>query len=79
MLALVLSSGGATLVRDDGPIVTTLQGVANRIPLDYPQEMSEIISAQPTVLVDRGGETCRDGYLELIEAGWKVGHQRVGG
>ncbi|KAJ7806420.1 hypothetical protein B0H14DRAFT_1567957 [Mycena olivaceomarginata] len=53
MLALVLSSGGATLVRNDGPIFTTLQGVVDRIPFDHPQEMSEIISAQPTVLVDR--------------------------
>ncbi|KAJ7866818.1 hypothetical protein B0H14DRAFT_2732320 [Mycena olivaceomarginata] len=53
MLALVLSSGSATLVRNDGPIFTTLQGVVDRIPLDYPQEMSDIISAQPTVLVDR--------------------------
>ncbi|KAJ7348559.1 hypothetical protein DFH08DRAFT_1000495 [Mycena albidolilacea] len=50
---LVLSSGSATLVRNDGLIFTTLQGVVDRIPFDYPQEMSEIISAQPTVLVDR--------------------------
>jgi hypothetical protein len=50
MLALVLSSGSATLVRNDGPIFTTPQGVVDRIPFDYPPE---IISAQPTVLVDR--------------------------
>ncbi|KAJ7225119.1 hypothetical protein B0H12DRAFT_277833 [Mycena haematopus] len=52
MLSLVLPSGGATLLRNDTPIFTNLVGVVERIPFDHPQEMSEIISAQPTVLVD---------------------------
>ncbi|KAJ7844868.1 hypothetical protein B0H14DRAFT_2775648 [Mycena olivaceomarginata] len=53
MLSLILPSGGATLIRNDAPISITLVGVVERIPFDYPQKMSEIISAQPTVRVDR--------------------------
>jgi hypothetical protein len=52
MLSHVLPSGGATLLRNEAPIFTTLVGVVERITFDDPQEMSEIISAQPTVLVD---------------------------
>ncbi|KAF7357287.1 putative lumazine-binding protein [Mycena sanguinolenta] len=53
MLSLVLPSGGATLLRNGAPIFTNLVGVVERIPFDHPQEMSEIISGQPTVLIDR--------------------------
>ncbi|KAJ7227600.1 hypothetical protein B0H12DRAFT_1240514 [Mycena haematopus] len=52
MLSLILPSGGATLIRNDTPLFMNLTDVVERIPFDHPQEMSEIISAQPTVLVD---------------------------
>ncbi|KAJ6455281.1 hypothetical protein C8R47DRAFT_211506 [Mycena vitilis] len=53
MLAHILPSGGATLLRNGSPIFTTLAGVVERIPFDHPQEMSEVISGQPTIVVDR--------------------------
>ncbi|KAJ7881917.1 hypothetical protein B0H13DRAFT_930894 [Mycena leptocephala] len=53
MLAQILPSGGATLLRNGSPIFTTLAGVVDRIPFDHPKEIAEIISGQPTILVDR--------------------------
>ncbi|KAJ7641813.1 hypothetical protein FB45DRAFT_901073 [Roridomyces roridus] len=53
MLAQILPSGGATLLRNGAPIFTTLGGVVERIPFDHPKEISEIISGQPTIFVDR--------------------------
>ncbi|KAJ7193093.1 hypothetical protein GGX14DRAFT_479103 [Mycena pura] len=53
MRAQILPDGGATLLRDGTPIYTTLAGVIARIPFDHPKEISEVISAQPTILVDR--------------------------
>ncbi|KAF8190961.1 hypothetical protein K438DRAFT_904715 [Mycena galopus ATCC 62051] len=52
MLSHILPEGGATLLRNDSPMFINLTAVVERIPFDNPQEMSEIISAQPTVLVD---------------------------
>ncbi|KAJ7901289.1 hypothetical protein B0H13DRAFT_2028529 [Mycena leptocephala] len=53
MLSLILPSGGATLLRGGTPLFTTVGGVVERIPSDDPRELSEIISAQPTILIDR--------------------------
>ncbi|KAJ7641819.1 hypothetical protein FB45DRAFT_739250 [Roridomyces roridus] len=53
MLAQILPSGGATLLRNGAPIFINLSGVVERIPFDYPKEMSEILSAKPTIFVDR--------------------------
>jgi hypothetical protein len=53
MLSLILPSGGATLLRNGTPLFTTVGGVVERIPFDDPRELSEIISAQPTILIDR--------------------------
>ncbi|KAJ7110769.1 hypothetical protein C8R43DRAFT_1041788 [Mycena crocata] len=52
MLDQILPSGGATLLRNGTPIFTTLSAVVERIPFDHPKEISEIISGQPTILVD---------------------------
>ncbi|KAJ7844053.1 hypothetical protein B0H13DRAFT_2412070 [Mycena leptocephala] len=53
VLPLSFPSGGATLLRGGTPLFTTVGGVVERIPSDDPRELSEIISAQPTILIDR--------------------------
>ncbi|KAJ6458062.1 hypothetical protein C8R47DRAFT_167768 [Mycena vitilis] len=53
MLDQVLPGGGATLLRNGKPFFTTLTGVVERIPFDDPRALSEFISGQPTILVDR--------------------------
>ncbi|KAJ6464793.1 hypothetical protein C8R47DRAFT_1155870 [Mycena vitilis] len=53
MLDQILPSGGATLLRNGKPMFTTLTGVVERIPFDDPRDLFEIISAQPTILIDR--------------------------
>ncbi|KAJ7495156.1 hypothetical protein FB451DRAFT_1019656 [Mycena latifolia] len=53
MLTQILPAGGAVLMRDGAPMFTTLAGVVERIPFDHPKSISEIISDQPTIFVDR--------------------------
>ncbi|KAJ7440292.1 hypothetical protein B0H11DRAFT_545363 [Mycena galericulata] len=53
MLALIHPSGGAALMRNGSPLFLTLPGLVERIPFDHPKEISEIISGQPTIFVDR--------------------------
>ncbi|KAJ7763465.1 hypothetical protein B0H16DRAFT_1414194 [Mycena metata] len=67
MLAQILPSGGATLLRNGRPIFTTLAGVVERIPFDHPKEISEIISGQPTILVDRDLAMAWTPYEFLID------------
>ncbi|KAJ6590670.1 origin recognition complex subunit 2-domain-containing protein [Mycena vulgaris] len=67
MLAQILPLGGATLLRNGSPICTTLTGVVERIPFDDPRELSEIISAQPTILVDRDLAMAWTPYEFLID------------
>ncbi|KAJ7130429.1 hypothetical protein C8R44DRAFT_65766 [Mycena epipterygia] len=67
MLAQILPSGGATLLRNGSPLFTTLTGVVERVPFDHPKELSEIISAQPTVLVDRDLAMAWTPYEFLID------------
>ncbi|KAK7001747.1 putative lumazine-binding protein [Favolaschia claudopus] len=56
MLTTVLPSGGATLLRNSEPLFMNLTAVVERIPFDHPQKLSEIISGQPTVMIDPAGE-----------------------
>ncbi|KAJ6517137.1 hypothetical protein DFH09DRAFT_1287817 [Mycena vulgaris] len=67
MLDQILPSGGATLLRNGSPIFTTLAGVVERIPFDHPLEISEIISGQPTILVDRDIAMAWTPYEFLID------------
>ncbi|KAJ7457452.1 hypothetical protein FB451DRAFT_1274929 [Mycena latifolia] len=53
MLAQILPAGGAALMRNGAPMFTTLAGLVERIPFDHPKAISEIISDQPTIFVDR--------------------------
>ncbi|GAW07842.1 hypothetical protein LENED_009859 [Lentinula edodes] len=48
----VLPSGGAVLMRNGAPIITTLTGVIDRIPFDSPNKIEERISGQPIVKID---------------------------
>ncbi|KAJ7474268.1 hypothetical protein FB451DRAFT_286320 [Mycena latifolia] len=68
MLAHILPSGGATLLRNGCPLFTPLAGVVERIPFDYPQELSEIISAQ-TIIVDGDIVIAWTSYQFLIDNG----------
>ncbi|KAJ7446089.1 hypothetical protein FB451DRAFT_1375974 [Mycena latifolia] len=52
MLAQVLPSGGAALLRNGTEILTTLTGLVQRIPFTAPGTMAEVISGQPTIMVD---------------------------
>jgi hypothetical protein len=55
MHAHILPRGGAALLRDGQPLLCTLAESVERLPsaADLPQAIAEVISAQPTVLVDR--------------------------
>ncbi|KAJ7101439.1 hypothetical protein B0H15DRAFT_411717 [Mycena belliarum] len=53
MLAQIHDAGGAALIRNGAPVFTTLGGVVARIPFEHPKDISEVISATPTILVDR--------------------------
>ncbi|KAF8825504.1 hypothetical protein HHX47_DHR6000209 [Lentinula edodes] len=52
MTEQVLPSGGAVLMRNGAPIITTLTGVIDRIPFDSPNKIEERISGQPIVKID---------------------------
>ncbi|KAJ7485783.1 hypothetical protein FB451DRAFT_64988 [Mycena latifolia] len=52
MLEQVLPSGGAALLRNGTTILTTLTGLVDRIPFTAPGSMAEVISGQPTIMVD---------------------------
>ncbi|KAF7358519.1 putative lumazine-binding protein [Mycena venus] len=67
MLAQILPSGGATLLRNGSPIHTTLAGVVDRIPFDHPKDMTEIISDTPTILVHRDIAMAWTPYEFLID------------
>jgi len=67
MLAQILPLGGATLLRNGTPIFTTMAGVVDRIPFDHPKEISEIISGQPTIFVDRDIAMAWTPYEFLID------------
>ncbi|KAJ7654239.1 hypothetical protein B0H17DRAFT_387640 [Mycena rosella] len=67
MLAQILPSGGATLLRNGTPTFTTLAGVVERIPFDHPKEISEIISGQPTILIDHDIAMAWTPYEFLID------------
>ncbi|KAJ3804297.1 hypothetical protein F5876DRAFT_53568 [Lentinula aff. lateritia] len=52
MTEQVLPSGGAVLMRNGAPIITTLTGVIDRIPFNSPNKIEERISGQPIVKID---------------------------
>ncbi|KAF7348251.1 putative lumazine-binding protein [Mycena sanguinolenta] len=52
MLAQILPSGAATLLRNEEPLHLTLTGLVERI-FNHPKKVSEIISGQPIIAVDR--------------------------
>ncbi|KAJ6508326.1 hypothetical protein C8R45DRAFT_1208028 [Mycena sanguinolenta] len=52
MLAQILPSGGATLLRNEEPLHLTLAGLVDRIFYHH-KGMSETISGQPVIAVDR--------------------------
>ncbi|KAJ6535095.1 hypothetical protein B0H19DRAFT_1184948 [Mycena capillaripes] len=67
MLAQILPSGGAALLRNGSPMFTTLAGVVDRIPFDHPKKIAEVISGQPTILVDRDLAMAWTPYEFLID------------